>query len=310
LIISGYKTDVVLLQPGLQFKLDLTINNMGDLPAKSVTMIVGGGSSSSGGGGTPGPGGVSGSSGDFTNFAPLGTSNVQSLGDILAQTSLVASQQLIVNVNTSPGAYPMKITLSYTDSHGTQVNDEQVITLLVYSMPNVDVGFYQPVTDLFTSQANLLPLQVINMGRKSAILGNMTVTSEAGTMENSQAFIGTLEPGGYFTLDVMLTPGMAGQVDVLVTINYTDDFNTARTITKTLTVNVVEMEVDPSLDPSNPNFNNGGIPGEQPETTWQKIVRFILGLFGLDSSAPAGSQPIQGEPTKPQIIPISPGGKG
>lgn len=310
LIISSYKTDVELLQPGLQFKLDLTINNMGDLPAKSVTMIVGGGSSSSGGG-TPGPGGVSGSSGDFSNFAPVGTSNVQSLGDIQPGTSLTASQQLIVNVNTSPGAYPMKITLSYTDSHGAQINDEQVVTLLVFSLPSVEIGFYQPVTELFTYQPNLLPLQVVNMGRKTAILGNMTVSSTAGFMENGQAFVGTLEPGGYFTLDSMLTPEMAGEVEVVVTIDYTDDFNTPRTITKTLIVNVVEMPVDPSIDPNNPDFNSGGIPIEQPETVWQKIVRFILGLFGLDSSAPSGGQPYPVEPTSPGLKPVPmPGGKG
>jgi hypothetical protein len=308
LIISGYKTDIALLQPGLQFKLDLTIDNKGDLPAKSITMIVGGGSSSSGGG-TPGPGGVSGSSGDFSNFAPVGTSNVQSLGDIQPGKSLVASQQMIVNVNTNPGAYPMKVTLSYTDSHGTQVNDEQVVTLLVYSLPSVDIGFYQPVTELYTYQSNLLPLQVINIGRKTAILGNMTISSTSGMVENGQAFVGSLEPGGYFTLDTMLTPDAAGEVEVVVTVEYTDDFNTARTITKTLIVNVVEMQTDPSLDPNSPEFNNGGMPVDQPETLWQKIVRFILGLFGLDSGTNSGSQPTQIEPTTPQIKP-STGGKG
>jgi hypothetical protein len=308
LIISSYKTDIELLQPGLQFKLDLTIDNKGDLPAKSITMIVGGGSSSSGGG-TPGPGGVSGSSGDFSNFAPVGTSNVQSLGDIQPGKSLVASQQMIVNVNTNPGAYPMKVTLSYTDSHGTQVNDEQVITLLVFSLPSVDIGFYQPVTELYTYQSNLLPLQVINLGRKTAILGNMTVSS-TGMVENGQAFVGSLEPGGYFTLDTMLTPEMAGEVEVVVTVEYTDDFNTARTVTKTLIVNVVEMPLDPSLDPNNPDFNNGGMPVDQPESLWQKIVRFILGLFGLDSGTNSGSQPTQ-VPTTPQIKPVPmPGGKG
>ena len=310
LIISEYKTDLLQLEPGLQFNLELSIQNKGDLPAKSVTMIVGGGSASSGGEGTPGPGGVSGSSGDFTNFAPVGTSNVQSLGDIPAQSSLVATQQLIVNVNTTPGAYPMKVTFSYMDSHGMQVNDEQVITLLVYSLPNIDVSFYQPVSDLTTFQSNLLPLQVINLGRNSTILGNMTVTSSAGMVENGQTFVGALDTGGDFTLDVMLTPEMAGQAEVLVSIDYTDDFNQARTITKTLVLNVIEMQIDPSIDPSNPDFN-GGLPIEQPETFWQKAWRFILGLFGLDSGTPVNNQPIQVEPgLKPEPVPAQPGGKG
>src|SRR3989304_3743339 len=40
LVISEYKTDLDLLQPGLQFKLDLTIQNKGDLPANTTTMIA------------------------------------------------------------------------------------------------------------------------------------------------------------------------------------------------------------------------------------------------------------------------------
>jgi len=292
------------------FNLELSIQNKGDLPAKSVTMIIGGGSASGGASGTPGAGGVSGSGGDFSNFAPVGSSNVQSLGDIPAQSGLTASQQMIVNVNTNPGAYPMKVTLSYTDSHGNQVNDEQVITLLVYRLPNIDISFYQPVYELYTFQSNLLPIQVVNQGRNAAILGNMTVTSSAGMVENGQTFVGTLESGGYFTLDAMLTPEMGGEVDIMVSIDYTDDFNVARTITKTLTLNVIEMTVDPSLDPNNPEFN-GGIPVEQPQTIWQKIWRFILGIFGLDSSTPVEQAPIQVEPGFEQPIPIPmPGGKG
>ena len=306
LIVSDYTTDVLQLEPGLLFNLELSIQNKGDLPAKSVTMIIGGGSAS--GGGTPGPGGVSGSGGDFSNFAPVGSSNVQSLGDIPAQTGLTATQQMIVNVNTNPGAYPMKVTLSYTDSLGNQINDEQVITLLVYRLPNIDISFYQPVFELYTFQSNLLPLQIVNQGRNATILGNLTVTSTAGTVENGQTFVGALESGGYFTLDVMLMPEMSGQVEVLVSIDYTDDFNQSGTITKTLTVNVVEMEIDPSIDPSNPDFN-GGFPQEVSETFWQKIWRFILGLFGLDSAAPVDQSPIQIDPGFEQPLPIPmPGG--
>jgi hypothetical protein len=206
----------------------------------------------------------------------------------------------------------MKVTFSYTDSHGGQVNDEQVITLLVLSLPTIDVSFYQPVTELYTNQANLLPLQVVNLGRKSAMLGNITVTSDAGMVENGQTFVGFLDTGGYFTLDTMFTPSMPGEAEVLVTISYTDDFNQARTISKTLTIPVIEMQIDPSMDPNNPQGNGIIVPAEPTETIGQKIWRFILGLFGLDSSIPAGSSPIQVEPgLKPEIIPVPiPGGKG
>ena len=140
------------LQPGEQFQLGVTVQNMGNTTAKHVTMIVGGGSSGTSSG-TPQPGGVSGGSGEFTNFAPVGSSNIQSLGDIPAGGGLQVLQNLVVNVSTNPGAYPMKITFSYVNAKGEVVNDDQVITLLVYSLPNLDVSFYSSARIIFCGTA-------------------------------------------------------------------------------------------------------------------------------------------------------------
>ena len=74
----------------------------------------------------------------------MGASNVQTLGDLGAGEAVQAKQDLIVNVSTNPGAYPMKVTFSYLNDKGEVINDEQVITLLVYSLPTVDVSFYRP----------------------------------------------------------------------------------------------------------------------------------------------------------------------
>ena len=57
--------------------------------------------------------------------------------------ALQVRQNLIVNVSTDPGAYPMKITFSYVNGKGEVVNDDQVITLLVYSLPKLDISFYR-----------------------------------------------------------------------------------------------------------------------------------------------------------------------
>lgn len=302
LVITHSKTDVVPLQPGVQFQLSLTIQNVGSLPAKDVTMIIGGGSAS-GGKGTP-QAGVSGGSGEFTNFAPLGTSNIKSLGEIAAGASLETSQQLIVNVSTNPGIYPMKITFSYTDSKGNVINDEQVITLLVYNLPQVEIGFYQPAGPFFAGQPGLLPLQVVNLGRKTAVLGNLRVETTGGMLENGEILVGALDAGGYFPLDVTFHPEASGSVDLLITIEYTDDFSQPRTITKTLTVQVEEF-----TDPSVPG--GGEIIPVTEETFWQKLWRFILGLFGLDSgSSPDGAPAPAGTLEPAPLEPRGGGGKG
>lgn len=306
LIITSYGTSIDPLQPGSQFNLVMTVQNMGNAKAQRVTMIVGGGGSGSSNG-TPQPGGVSGGSGEFTNFAPVGTSNVQSLGDIAAGGVVQASQELIVNVSTNPGAYPMKVTFSYLNDKGEVVNDEQVITLLVYSLPNLDISFYRPLDMLFVGQPGALPIQIVNLGKRTAVLGNITVTADKGTIENGTSLISSLDAGGYFTLDAMLTPDLPGPVKLNFVIEYTDDFNQKRTIEKSLDVNVEEGFIEPTPDPNMP-MDPSLMPVSE-ETFLQKTWRFILGLLGLDS-APAAPSPVEMPPAEEEFMPVPSGGGG
>jgi hypothetical protein len=306
LVVMGYQTDADPLQPGVQFTLSMSLHNVGNVAAKGVTMIIGGGAASGSGSGTP-QAGISGGSGEFTNFAPVGSSNVQSLGDLQPGDTLTAAQKLVVNVSTNPGAYPMKVTFSYLDDRGNSVNDEQVITLLVYNLPIVDVSFYQPVGTLMAGQSNLLPFQVVSLGKRTVVLGKMTVETSGGTLENGEGLVGSLDPGGYFTLDAMLIPNGPGPLDLTITIAYTDDFNQARTVTQILTLDVTDMMIEPTPDLSAPG---GGFEvSNAPESFWQKVWRFILGLFGLDSGAPVTAPAIE-QPTVIPIVPGGPGGKG
>lgn len=313
LVITSYVASVDPLEPGETFKLTMTVENMGNSAAKSVTMIVGGGSSGDSGG-TPQPGGVSGGSGEFTNFAPVGTSNIQSLGNLPQGGKLQVSQNLIVNVSTAPGAYPMKITFSYVNDKGEVVNDDQVITLLVYSLPKLDIGFYRDPGSLFAGQSNALPIQVVNLGKRTAVLGNMTLSTDNGMMETETTLVGSLDAGGYFTFDGSIIPDTAGPLKLTLTIEYTDDFNQPRSITKTLDLTVEEGSAGPTLEPGMEGSGGGGGGGEMvippsEETFLQKVWRFILGLFGLDSGAPSSAPSIEGGPTE-MPVPLPGGGGG
>jgi len=311
LVISSYTADVDPLQPGEHFALKLTLQNVGNAKAQRVTMIVGGGSSGSGGG-TPQPDGVAGGGGDFANFAPVGASNVQSLGDLVAGEELQASQSLIVNVNTVPGAYPMRITFSYLNDKNEVINDEQVITLLVYSLPKVDVSFYRPPDPFMVGQPGMLPIQVVNLGKRLTVLGNLKVSASNGFVENGTSLVGSLDAGGYFTLDSMFTPEQSGTQTLDVLIEYVDDFNQSRTVATTLEIEVMEGFIEPTPDPTVDGGGGGGggfVTDE--ETTLHKIFRFIKGLFGLDSAWPVWQAPGGGvESQFEETVPIAPAGKG
>jgi hypothetical protein len=141
---------------------------------------------------------------------------------------------------------------------------------------------------------------------------------------NNTTLVGALDAGGYFPLDVMIIPSAAGPMEIKVTINYTDDFNQARTIIQTIPIEVVEGGgVPPGME--NPGIGPGVGPetGESPvmpvdmpveETFWQKALRFLKGLVGLDSGVPQqqglpGELP-PGEPMPVEPMPASPDRKG
>ncbi|MDD5370339.1 MAG: hypothetical protein PHQ40_14745 [Anaerolineaceae bacterium] len=329
LAISGYKTDVDPLQPGQPFDLTLEVRNLGNADAKSVTMITGGGTGASGGAsGTPEPGGVSGASGEFTNFAPLKSSNIHFIGDVKTGQVLSIDQSLIVNTTTQPGAYSLKFSFVYTDSHGVRFTDDQVITLLVFQLPLVEITFYREAGPFFAGQPGPLPLQITNLSRKQTVLGNLKATVKSGgTISNNTTLVGAMDPGGYFTLDAMLLPDAPGPLDIDITVSYTDDFNQPQSIHQSLQVTVQEQMAPPegTGGPGVP----GGKPGEfvnpgsnipsAPETFMQKVVRFLKGMIGLDSgqSQPAtnpgmpieGGAPgngMNGGSSKPIIIPAPP----
>lgn len=316
LVVSGYTVDTDPLQPGSIFTLDVNIHNLGNSDARNVTLVLGGGGSNIDPSGTPQPGGVAGSSGDTTIFAPIGSSNLLFLGDIPSGGEAKSRQKVIVNVSANPGAFTFKLSLVYNDTRGLRLVDDQVITLLVYQLPQVEVNFYRDPGMIFAMQPNQLPIQVVNLGRKGFVFGNMTVTTDNASLMNNTMLVGALEAGGYFPLDVMAVPNQAGPVELKIAINYTDDFNQSRTIIQTLSMEVQEMPVDPGMTPGEPGMTPGGefpiepVPVE--ETAWDKVVRFFRGLFGLDSALP--SQPtspeMPGEMPPGDSKPLPSGGKG
>ncbi len=294
LLVSAYETDVAALEPGVRFELSLEVRNQGSADARGVTLIVGGGTASGGvSGGTPEPGGgLSGAGGEFGTFAPVGSSNVSSLGDLARGERLQAAVQLIVNGTAKPGAYPIVVGFAYNDSSGGSYVDEQVITLLVYSRPAVEVNFYAEPMPLMVGQPGPLPLQVTNVGNATVLLGSMSAQAEGAQLSNNNVFVGSLEPGGTFPLDAIAIPEQPGALALEVRIAYTDDFNQPQLITRTLELEVMEMpELPPDMgEPGMEEIPPEGMPPAAAESWRTKLWRFLLGMLGLSSgpTTPAG----------------------
>jgi hypothetical protein len=166
------------------------------------------------------------------------------------------------------------------------------------------VNFYRDPGQMIMGQPNVLPIQVVNLGRKSTVLGNLKITTSAGEVSNNVSLVGPLDPGGSFTLDANYVPAQSGENELQVEISYTDDFNQARKINTSVKVTVEEgVPVQPELTPGVPGGKDGGIPAPVEETAWDKVVRFLKGLFGLDSGQPQNNG--GGEQLSPTLSPDS-----
>lgn len=285
LVIVSYQTDSSHLSPGVQFALQVQVANMGRQDARNVTMAIGGATASSsqnsGDGENSNNSSVSMSGGDFTHFAPIGASNVQTLGTIPTGSNLDISQPLIVGINTAAGAYSLKISFVYLDKDGVTRIDDQVITLMVFTPPALDIGFYQPLDEFTVNQAGKIPLQVVNLGKKASILGRISLSSNSGLWEKNTATIGSVNAGDFYSLDAVFTPQQAGSQEIKIVIEYTDAFNNPQTVERILHVEV--QDATQAWDDSTDGLSITEQQNLQPPTLWQRISQFFKGLFGLDS---------------------------
>lgn len=309
MIIHSYETDVNPLQPGSNFKLKMSVSNAGNADARAVSVVFGGGVSTvPNPEGTPEPHGVGGGTGDTSNFAPVGNSNVVLLGDMVQGAMMTPEQSFIVNVSATPGAYPFKISFVYSDPAGHRLVDDAVITLLVHSLPQLQVSFYRPVEGaFFMNSGGSLPIQITNLGKKAVVLGNAVASSTQGMLTDNTLFLGSIDPGSYQTFDPQFMPSQPGEATIDVAINYTDDFNQIQTYKTQLTVNVQDAMPTPEpfpqlddqgnpvigedgkpimIDPMNP-FPNPGMETPQKTSFFSTLWNALKSFFGI-TTAPSG----------------------
>lgn len=284
MVVASYETDVDPLEPGTSFVLTMNLQNRGYLTAQNVSMVFGGTADSSGT--------TSSATSSSTNFFPLGSSNVQVIGNVGIQGYVQVQQTLVVNSETTPGVYPLTLSFTYTDEDGNEFTDSQIITLLVHLVPSIEISFYETPDVFYVGEEDTLPIQVVNIGSDSILLGDIYINVENATLSNNLTFVGTLESGGSFTIDTDIIPQQAGSLPVTVTINYLDNFKKAQTITQTLSITVSDTQMPAAtIDPALVATEMARMPagGNQTSSDLGSILlRFLRGMIGFDSSASTG----------------------
>ncbi len=266
LLIEAYRTEPVSISPGDSFTLTLELANVGGGDAQRITLALGGAEGE-----------------QLGAFVPIEGSNVSFVPNVPAGGATELSLRLMVVGNAETRAHNLPVALDYDTGAGTREKSTQRVSLMVFRRPQFKVSFYRPVEgSALVGQPFALPIEVVNSGTARFNVPTLEATG-AGLefLGEASTYVGNLDPGGSWTLDVMALPQMPGPQEVVVNVHYVDDLNRTQIFSETLTVEVLDM---PIIDgPHGPDGPWGPEVPEQPETLPQTIWRFVKGLLGLGS---------------------------
>jgi len=258
LVVDSYHTTPDSLAPGDTFTLTLAVSNVGGGEARRLTLTLGG----EGGSG-------------MNPFAPLDSSNVKFIPQLAAGATVEVTQRLVVDGGAEAGAYSVPVALAFDDARGTRHTDSQLISLLVRRRPHLQIGFYRPVEMASIDVPIRLPVEVTNIGRTLINVSTMELSSTQLEISEGSMYLGPLDGGTSGSLEATAVAKEGGTAEVLVTVNYLDDFEQPQVVTKTLTVEVEKpVEISPEAEEE---------AQEQEEGFWDKVLRFLRGLVGLGS---------------------------
>jgi hypothetical protein len=281
-VVASYATEPAILTPGSPFTITLTVQNAGEADARRLTASLGGsGTSGSGGSGgqtTTGAG----------TFAPLGSGNLKVLGTLAPGATQVVVQAFVVDGAANGGAYTFPIIFEFEDSDGAAKTDTQLISLLVRTIPQLQIGLYQPMAPIFTGQPFQIPLEVLNIGRNRANITTVEITSTDLELQQNSRFFGPLDAGTSDVLDALGIPRQPGRAVATVVVHYIDDFNKPAQLTHELVFEVQEGGPIGPGGPGGPGEPGGpGKPGgpgaEPPKPTRPLWLRALRGFLGLGS---------------------------
>jgi hypothetical protein len=265
-VIESYAVDQEPLTPGQPFTLTLRVLNVGTADAQRVMLTLGKQSDAS----------------KSAAIAPLGTGNVRYLPELKAGAQAEVASRFIVDGTADAGVYVMTVGLEFSGAGEKPLTRDEQISLVVKVLPQLLFNFYRPLPPAVTGQPIDLPIEILNVGRKSVASNEAEIVSTDLAVETSKIYVGPLDPNIPFTWDARATADSPGEKRFTIRVHYIDDFNQPQVFEGERTIMV---ETAPEADPSGPDGQ--GAPGDgsaagPPQRPW--LIRLLRGLFGLGSS--------------------------
>ncbi len=262
-VVRSYATNPARVTVGTEFDLTLTLYNATSRRADNVVVSLGQ------------PAAAAGATATTGGLAVLGTGNAKYLGLLKGKTEATVTFHVIAAPGTTPGAITVPIAVSFEHQDARQevaytigmlVERDATLSLVTAEFPDTVM-----VGETFDAS-----FEVANASAYALSGVTLSVQAPDADVIDGSIFLGTMDAATTESLDVSITPGKAGDLEIAVVVAYRDDFGRPQEFRETRTVRVEAAPEPGDIQPGAETPEDDGGSGN-----W--FVNFIKALFGLGS---------------------------
>ncbi len=232
LFISSCTVNPERVGGGEEFTVELTIENIGAIRARSVRLSYGS---------------------EAVGIIPFETNAAMHIDNISSEDSATVSFKLLTTKDVLAGSQPFFITLDYVDLYGGIYTSTRTFLIGVTQPAEINYDSVALPKSITAGETISLPANVFNIGKST--LRNVTVTLEgAGLFPTSSVFLGDILPNeaGYGEMKVFvgmlsMTEGYTesyGNTTGRYIITYTDDLGETHTIEQQISTEIKKPVIE------------------------------------------------------------------
>jgi hypothetical protein len=264
IVVRSYSASSERLLVGTAFDLTLTVYNATARRAENVVVSLG---QSSGTGAS-----AAATAGGLT---VLGTGNAKYLGTLKGQREDAMTFQVMAGPGTTPGALTVPVTVSF-EYEGVRQEVAYTIGLLIERNATLSLVTAELPGSVMQGETFDASFEIGNASGFALSGVVLSIEASGAVVTDGSLFLGTMDAAATEAIDVSITPGSAGLLEVVVVVAYRDDFGRPQTFRETRTVTVEAVPESGEVGP------DAEVPSEdEGDDNW--FVSFIKALFGLGS---------------------------
>ena len=250
LSISSFSVVPYEVTPGGNIKVSVSVLNFSQETAYNITLRIDK---------------VEGSNNLFP-FSPLNSSNINTYLKLPPGSGINSLYSFSVSPDADSGAYNLILTINYEDKDGNRYENRASIGVTILRNPLISIFNLVYPDEIEEGENFVISCDIGNTGNFP--VKGIVVFLKGLPVKGGDYYIGTLDVGNFDTYEFEGNIKEVGTYHGEIVVQYVDDSNEVHKEKKTVEIKVLKKQTEEEAK-------------EEKLTFWQKLIRFILSLFGL-----------------------------